>query len=86
MILFAGALLLTPGFFTDAFGFALLVPQIRQIAYQAIRSRVNVACFGTPGARPSPHTRQQDDVIEGEFTEILPEKGTSKAPSGWTKD
>jgi UPF0716 protein FxsA len=26
MILFSGALLLTPGFFTDAVGFALLVP------------------------------------------------------------
>lgn len=30
MILFAGALLLTPGFITDAVGFALLVPTIRE--------------------------------------------------------
>jgi UPF0716 protein FxsA len=30
MLLFAGALLLTPGFFTDAVGFTLLVPQARQ--------------------------------------------------------
>ncbi len=29
MILFSGALLLTPGFFTDAVGFALLVPAVR---------------------------------------------------------
>jgi UPF0716 protein FxsA len=29
MILFSGALLLTPGFFTDAVGFALLVPGVR---------------------------------------------------------
>ena len=29
MILFAGALLLTPGFFTDAIGFALLMPPVR---------------------------------------------------------
>lgn len=30
MILFAGALLLTPGFLTDVVGFALLVPGIRE--------------------------------------------------------
>ena len=31
MILIAGAVLLTPGFLTDAVGFALLVPQVREI-------------------------------------------------------
>ena len=31
MILVAGALLLTPGFLTDAIGFALLVPGLREI-------------------------------------------------------
>jgi UPF0716 protein FxsA len=30
MILIAGALLLTPGFLTDAFGFSLLVPGVRE--------------------------------------------------------
>ena len=29
MILFAGALLLTPGFFTDSVGFLLLIPGVR---------------------------------------------------------
>ncbi len=29
MILFAGALLLTPGFFTDAVGLLLLIPPVR---------------------------------------------------------
>jgi len=34
-LLFAGAVLLTPGFFTDAIGFSLLIPPVRQaiIAY-----------------------------------------------------
>lgn len=86
MILFAGALLLTPGFFTDAFGFALLVPQIRQIFYQAIRSRVKVASFGTPGAGPQRHAPHDDEVIEGDFVEMPPKSGASKGPSGWTKD
>lgn len=85
MILFAGALLLTPGFFTDAVGFALLVPGIRQAAYQAIRARIHVQSFGTPGGPQGPR-RPSGDVIDGEYHEI-PEHGTQKrGPSGWTKD
>ena len=92
MILFAGALLLTPGFFTDAVGFSLLIPAVRQAAFRAIRSRVNVQTFGTPpggqpgGPRnPRPQRPQRGDVIEGEYHEIDP--GTREAPgsSGWTK-
>ena len=40
MILFSGALLLTPGFFTDAVGFALLVPAVRKAVFKAIAARV----------------------------------------------
>jgi UPF0716 protein FxsA len=40
MILFAGALLLTPGFFTDALGFALLVPGIRAAVFRWARKRI----------------------------------------------
>jgi len=36
MILVAGAVLLTPGFLTDAIGFALLIPQVRAL----LRSRL----------------------------------------------
>jgi len=43
MILFAGALLLTPGFFTDALGFALLIPGVRTAAFKAARSKFNVS-------------------------------------------
>lgn len=90
MILFAGALLLTPGFFTDAFGFALLVPQLRKLAYQAIRARVKVASFGTPGGESQRHDPRRDprqgDVIEGDYTEIPSENSPPKGPSGWTKD
>ncbi len=42
MILFSGALLLTPGFFTDAGGFALLMPPVRVVVYNFIRKRVKV--------------------------------------------
>jgi UPF0716 protein FxsA len=88
MILFSGALLLTPGFFTDAVGFALLVPQLRQAAYNAIRARVNIQSFGTPGAGPRHDLRadpRRGDVIDGEFHEISDEETKAKGPSGWTK-
>lgn len=88
MILFSGALLLTPGFFTDAVGFALLVPGIRSAAYKAIRARLNIQGFGKPGQGPknSQSYRPQSgrDVIDGEYTEITDDK-TSEGPSGWTK-
>jgi UPF0716 protein FxsA len=90
MILFSGALLLTPGFFTDAVGFALLIPGVRQAAYKAIRSKVKVQQFGvTPGADPrggpAPHQPQAGDVIDGEYEELDQTTTPSDRPSGWTK-
>ena len=88
MILFSGALLLTPGFFTDAVGFALLVPAIRSALYKAIRSRVNVQGFGIPsqGQHPQNPSRPMDgDVIDGEYTEISEEERKNRGPSDWTK-
>ena len=46
-LLFAGALLLTPGFFTDAVGFALLVPPgsrvaIARFAWSRMKDKVHV--------------------------------------------
>lgn len=45
-LLFAGALLLTPGFFTDAIGFLLLVPPLRQgVAGSVVRHVKNSPRF-----------------------------------------
>jgi UPF0716 protein FxsA len=91
MILFAGALLLTPGFFTDAVGFALLVPGIRKAAFQAIRKNVkvqtNAGMAGNFGARPRQenHRPMQGDIIDGEYHELSEEERKSKSPSKWTK-
>lgn len=75
-LLFAGAVLLTPGFITDALGFSLLVPQIRRgiIAWFIKRGIKGQTAFTysstsqpaeTPGnANPSTNP----DVIEGEYT------------------
>lgn len=82
MILFSGALLLTPGFFTDAVGFLLLIPAIRVSVFKAIRARVNVQTFqsGPQPRRPYPG----DDIIDGDYSEVPPERDQIKRPSKWT--
>lgn len=90
MILFAGALLLTPGFFTDAVGFALLVPALRRAIIAAIASRVSVTSFST-GSGSSPgrsDPQRDDDVIEAEYEDLTndrPKPQPNKRPSGWTE-
>ena len=83
MILFSGALLLTPGFFTDGIGFALLVPSIRSAVFNAVRSRIKMASF-TQG--PSQAHNRQPNTIDGDFQDITPEPRQTQGPSGWTKE
>lgn len=85
MILFAGALLLTPGFFTDAVGFLLLFPPFRAAAFKYAKSRIKVQSF-TEGTRPPHRQNPSSNVIDGEYTEISPDKPPTGKPSGWTKD
>ena len=82
MILASGLLLLTPGFFTDAVGFALLIPQVRDKVMQAVRSRIKVQSFTVGKPSDGPRTAPQDDVIEADFVEVPRRDG----PSGWTRD
>ncbi len=66
-LLVAGALLLTPGFFTDAVGFALLTPPLRRWAYRHLRHRLWVR-MDPMGSAPGPGgARGRRTVIEGEF-------------------
>ena len=90
MILVAGALLLTPGFFTDAVGFALLMPPVRRAAFAYLRKRVHVTRFemGPDG----PRQPASDDIVDGEYHEIDPEaepieppRAPTHRPSGWTR-
>ncbi len=41
-LLVAGALLMTPGFITDTFGFLLLVPAVRHALYDFLRRRIEL--------------------------------------------
>lgn len=86
MILFAGALLLTPGFFTDALGLSLLIPQVRQSVFRWAKSRVNIQRFEMGGQAEPARSRPDDRVIDGDFEEVQPEKTRPGTPSGWTRD
>lgn len=80
-LLFAGGLLLTPGFFTDIVGFSLMIPQVRMLlAKQMIRKGVIIASASSAGFTShtnfqtrSPFEEQshgnQRRTIEGEFEE-----------------
>ena len=62
-LVIAGALLLTPGFFTDGFGFLLLIPLTRRWLVGQIAARMVVSGAGVAGQGPA--RRSQQDVIEG---------------------
>ena len=99
MILFAGALLLTPGFFTDAVGFLLLIPALRRAIIAAVGARIKVASFGSvhetqyssgPGRGRDPQQRYfADDIIDAEYTDLTDTPASdskpNKRPSGWTE-
>ena len=64
LVLFAGALMLTPGFVTDAFGLLLLFPPTRMVIRPIVirRFRHRVACY-RPG-RPEPGTVHDTDIAD----------------------
>ena len=67
ILLFAGALLLTPGFFTDAVGFLCLIPELRRqlVLWASKKWLVSVAGQPFQDSRNGPAKKNQ--VIEGEF-------------------
>ena len=89
MILFSGALLLTPGFFTDALGFLLLVPAFRLAVFKCAKARVKVQSFTMGGQGHAHHPNPDADIVDGEFQEIDPPKSpthhTTRGTSGWTR-
>jgi UPF0716 protein FxsA len=67
LILVAGVLLLTPGFFTDAVALALLVPPVRAALIAHGAARFTVAVAGGVPPRPG---APRPDVVEGEYEVI----------------
>jgi UPF0716 protein FxsA len=76
LLLFAGALLLTPGFLTDGVGLALLVPFTRGVVNRGLRSRVRLAV----GLGPTRHRRvAEPDTIDVEVVDVRRSEGADAA-------
>ncbi|MEM9105389.1 MAG: FxsA family protein [Pseudomonadota bacterium] len=85
MILVAGVLLLTPGFITDAIGFLLFVPAIRDAGWRLIKSRISVVTMG--GFQADRRDAQPDS--DRSTTIELNEEDFKRNPdpdSPWNKD
>jgi len=80
MILFSGALLLTPGFFTDALGFALLIPAFRKFVMREIGKRIQVNSVVAGQAQWT--TDPGETIIDGDY-EV--EDDPNRPPSGLTR-
>ena len=63
----SGMLLLTPGFFTDAFGFALLIPLVRQALIAKLFKQSQFTMHGQ--ATYSQHGHADSTIIEGEVVD-----------------
>lgn len=71
LILIAGAVLLTPGFLTDALGFALLLEPIRTLVgthlIKNLKDRIQIVTPGTPPPKPTQKPKSKldnGDVID----------------------
>jgi UPF0716 protein FxsA len=88
-ILFAGALLLTPGFFTDTVGFLLLIPAVRTALFRHLAQRIRVERFSYGTARSAAgegvRNAGSGQVVEGEWEEVPPAQQPTHRPSGWTR-
>ncbi|MEM9763931.1 MAG: FxsA family protein [Pseudomonadota bacterium] len=99
LILVAGVVLLTPGFFTDAVGFSLLIPPVRDLAITWLAKRMVVSgsvhmAGGTqwhsqrrPGINPQSGPRPGPaggTTIEGDFEPLV--EGDDPRPPNSTSD
>lgn len=84
MVLLGGALLLTPGFATDAVGLLLMILPVRALVASVLKrrlgSRVTVTSLGGPAAGRPPPPRRRADVVDVEVVKI--ERTGDRASSG----
>ena len=70
LVLLGGALLLTPGFFTDVFGVLCLLPPTRAVLRRLLTGLATRQLLGGAAApRPTPASRSSDAVVDGEIVE-----------------
>ena len=85
LIIFGGALLLTPGFITDIFGLLFLIPPTRAVMRRLLVRRGMLKLVGSmPGTASPPNGRPHD--IEGTAVDIDPpprgERRRTRGPAG----
>lgn len=88
MILVAGVLLLTPGFFTDAVGFALLLPPVRSALIKWGSSRISAGGFTMHTQQTSTQRAPRVDgsTIDAEYSVLDDtDRPPPENPSGWAK-
>ena len=79
MILVAGALLLAPGFFTDALGLILLIPPVRGWIYDRLVSRMTMV---TVQRRSPARAWPGGETVEGEYEEVDTDAGRHHGGAG----
>jgi UPF0716 protein FxsA len=78
-LVIAGALLLIPGFFTDAVGALLLVPPVRRALYRQVSRRLEAHLVDMRGpARSGP--QRMGPTIEAEYEEIGENRSIPRPP------
>ena len=80
MILFAGALLLTPGFFTDSVGFLLLIPGVRSVTFSWLKNNLKFISVSSE-SKPHSSTQSYTGIEITDYKEVRPEE---KSP--WTNN
>ena len=87
MILVAGLLMLTPGFFTDAVGFSLLIPPVRSALIAWVGPKLAAqAVYVGPGMQAQERPRR-DQPIDAEYVDLDLEVDPNKprGSSGWSR-
>ena len=70
LILIAGLLLLTPGFFTDAIGFSFLIPKVRGFLYLWLQKRFKLKTFSSQGVSQKESPHHSSTIIDGEYSDL----------------
>jgi UPF0716 protein FxsA len=80
LVVFGGALLLTPGFLTDVVGLLAVLPPSRALIARQLRARLRPLDVGGLGTRPSGRRGgRAGDVLDVEVLSIEPDEPDSSA-------
>ncbi len=86
LILVAGVVLLTPGFFTDAAGLLLMVPAVRDVVikYGAAKMVARSSVHVHTGNTRQEHPYRPDEISDVEYEDVT-DRDPNAPKSGWSK-